>query len=519
MYSSSHYLAVHPPELQQGTTIRGRWGGWGADFHATNFDEQNPLQFQQGRTARLFTFGPPLQKYLPKGKEAEWSLSDGTTLAGREIELSQYGSTLFAIKYGSAGEQLAFSFDKKVVVADLQQGEWSEWIPITLQWKVGIESKPIVTQFKIRVIKLDDDGFFRIRLFYNNLNEYLTEPPAAAADLVENVGPMVDFVDNFPPQLIFYPEDKEVFLEELDMSFDWHTRAASHILSTYDPDIYIHNIYSPNQMLTSRWWMGYIDPQSSRYDDVTEAEREKLWEEVQGMYLKLDGLIGEMLDAADENTFVVLSSDHGANPLDKWVHLNNLFAQKGWLHYEFDPLSGEPIIDWENSTVIYLKMDNVYIDPDGLGGDYFRSSGEAYDRLRDDVMVALEELTDVEEGEKPVVKIVKWEDASFLDLPQDRVGDLIIVNQAGYGWNEEPTEGGELFSTPLKTGYKQAILPDETQAMWTPFIIVGPGIKKGYMLDNPIHHQDQYPTIMKLMGIAAPIQSDGDVIASILSQD
>ena len=33
-----------PPELKNGITIRGRWGRWGADFHAVNFqDDAEPL--------------------------------------------------------------------------------------------------------------------------------------------------------------------------------------------------------------------------------------------------------------------------------------------------------------------------------------------------------------------------------------------------------------------------------------------------------------------------------------------
>ena len=31
----------------------------------------------------------------------------------------------------------------------------------------------------------------------------------------ESIGPMMDFVDNFPPQLIYYPEDKDTFIDKL----------------------------------------------------------------------------------------------------------------------------------------------------------------------------------------------------------------------------------------------------------------------------------------------------------------
>ena len=72
-------------------------------------------------------------------------------------------------------------------------------------------------------------------------------------------------------------------------------------------------------------------PKSARYSAVSEQNRVKLWEEVKDMYKKLDDIIGEILSVTDQNTYVVLSSDHGAVPLDRFVNLNNLFTKKAGL--------------------------------------------------------------------------------------------------------------------------------------------------------------------------------------------
>jgi len=508
-----------PPELEQGTTVRGRWGGWGADFHATNFEDDQGQRFNQGRGKRLFFFGPELTLY-PESTDADEQFAESFSKA-KWISLEKYGAKIYAYLYDSSNDnkinydRIAFSHDKEDLIADLKQGEWSAWLPIVLDWKVNDKVVKVDTFVKIKIIKINDDGFYRIRFFYNNLNKHITKPAEIADQLVEGAGPMVDFVDNFPPQLIFYdPEDKETFLEEAEMSFDWHKAATSFILDNYDPDIFISDIYSPNQMLTSRWWMGYIDPSSSRYNSVSDEEREKLWDEVEHMYTKLDDIVGEFLDNSDKNTYFVLSSDHGAVPLDKWVRLNNLFARKGWLKFTVDKVSGEPVIDWDNSKVIYLKMAHVYIHPEGLGGDWTRASGDEYEKLREEVRNSLLELDD--NGVKPVVVAYDWADApKFLDLPTDRVGDLVIVNKAGYGWNEEMTSDKNIFDLPLKTGYKQAILADETKGMWTPFIIMGPGVKKGYALENPINSEDQYPTIMTLLNKDFATDVDGIVLNQI----
>ena len=59
---------------------------------------------------------------------------------------------------------------------------------------------------------------------------------------------------------------------------------------------------------------------------------------------------------------------------------------------------------------MYLKMAHVYINPNGLVGDYQRAEGAEYEKLRDQVISVLNDLQD-ENGAKSVVDIVKWENA------------------------------------------------------------------------------------------------------------
>lgn len=510
-----------PPEIEKGVVLRGRWGGWGADFHALNFEKKGNLlqRIKQGRATRLFFFGPQLTQYIDEQEPQGWDNTPESYSGAFEVALEGWGATVYAYVYDSTNDdrvnfdKIAFSLDKKEIFADLSEGEWSDWQPITLKWKVDDKEVDVPSDVVATVIKLDDDGFFRLRLFYNNLNPFITFPSEASDAMKNSAGPMVDFVDNFPPQLIYYEEDKQTFIDEANMSFDWHEAAVSAVMKNFSPNVVIHDIYTPNQMLTSRWWMGYIDPDSARYNDVSEEEREKLWQEVEGMYKRLDDIVGEMLRVAGKNTYLVFTADHGAVPLDRWVHLNNLFAQKGWLKFTINSQTGEPIIDWKNSKVIYLKMTHVYVKPEGLAGDYNRSSGPEYEALRNEVINTLLSLED-ENGIKPVIEVIKWEDAKkFQQLDPERVGDLVITNKPGYGWNEEMTADLELFSEPLKSGYKQAIKAEDSTGMWAPFIIAGPGIKEGHYLgDSPIEMVDEYPTIMTALKQDIPNFVQGKIL-------
>lgn len=505
-----------PPELDKGITIRGRWGGWGADFPAVIFEPQNSnVTSKLGRERRLFFLGPELTRYIQSDIAGEFKKARSFSPV-LHLNLNAHGENVQAYIYDTVNDKkvnydkVFFADTKGRKIADLRQGQWSKWSKVKLAWQNTFVESHLI----INVIKLGADGFFRIRFFYDGLNELIVKPPFVARELVSGIGPMADTVDNFPAQLIYYPEDKNTFLDEAGMSLDWHRHAAGFILDKYKPDIFIHDIYTPNQMLTSRWWLGDVEPASAHYKKGSAKEK-NAWQDIFWLYKKLDDILGEAIKRADKNTLIVLSSDHGVIPLNKYVRINNLLAKEGFLKFRINPDTNESVVDWNNSKAIYLKMDNIYINPQGLAGNYKRASGKDYEELRSKITNILTNLKD-DNGVKPVAKIVKYEDVEkFLNLPVDRAGDLVIANSAGYGFYEEMTEDLEIFSQPLISGYKQAVLATDEKGMWTPFIIMGPGVKKGYEIKRSIRQIDQYPTIMELLGEKIPDFVEGVSIKEI----
>ncbi|MDD5302400.1 MAG: alkaline phosphatase family protein [Elusimicrobia bacterium] len=489
-----------PPEIRK-TVIRGRWGGWGADTWNMIFESKGKLAERKsmGRAFRLFFLGQPLTKFADTKSGPDGSL---------EASLEAHGLALNAA-VGRTRDRMSFSIAGKGPVADLAEGQWSGWIPVELVFK----GDAFDSQIKIKVIRLWPDGNFRVRVLYNNLNRLITAPGEVADMLTRGVGPMVDHADNWPPQLIFEKEDKQVFLDEMRMSLDWHKRAVPFIYDRLSPDVFIQDTYTPNQMLESRWWQGEVDATREGYSPERAAVA---WKDILEMYQGLDAIMGEAMKKAGKDTLVVLSSDHGVCPLHRLVHLNNLFARKGWLKFTVDPVTGEPAIDWKNTKVVYLKMLHVYVNPKGLAGNWTRASGPEYEALRREVSDAIAELKD-ENGVKPLVKAVTWEDAKRVyDLPQDRIGDLVLETRVNYFWYEEVDETKQLFSTPLTSGYKQSLDPKINACMWTPFVLWGPGVKKGVELEKPISHVDQLPTFLTLMGIKIPAYVQGRVISEAL---
>ncbi|MFH0961835.1 MAG: alkaline phosphatase family protein [archaeon] len=515
-----------PPELENGWTVRGRWSGWGADTPAINFESIEKLEEwkKYGRAFRLFYLGQPLTVFLGSTKKpaqvpSDLSESEDAPLL---VNLSNYGTAIQAFLLSdSAGNYSSAEiyYDGKKV-SDLHQGERTGWFSVNLSFSnMSFSSEAYVT-----LIKLEPDGKFRFRVFFNNVNKFLTDPLEVAEDLTRNVGPSVDFVDNWPNQLVFEQEDKEVFFAEAMESLDWHRRAAGYVIQKYSPDVFIQDTYTPNQFLEARWWHANVYNNTPKYGGP-EAEAES-WKAILEMYKGVDRILGEARKELPPNSMIILSSDHGIAFLQKEVKINSVFADKGWLFFKTNPTTGEPTIDWNRSRVIFLKMNHVYINPDGLGGNYKRASGPEYEALREEVSETLLSLKD-EDGISPIVsvklgpednsvyeQVVPFDRASeVFSLYPERVGDLVFEQRLGYQTIEE-MDDGPVFVQSLSSGYKQAIDPNST-SLWTPFMIVGPGIKKGYFLEKPISHVDQMPTILHSMNLSIPNHVQGRVLSEI----
>ncbi len=510
-----------PPELSEGVTIRGRWGNWGADAPAVIFEPKSNYNMRKDTIEDFYfsTLDKKLTRFVETSAASGWNVSAPSFSNPIQADFEAHGSKLHAYIYDSTDDRqtsydsVQLATDKHTILAQLKEGQWSEWFPILLSY----DGHAVNSLAKVRVIKIWPDGRFRIRVLYDALNSYLAEPSSVAGELTRQVGPMVDFLDNclclgMAPQLIVEPEDKQVALEEARMSWEWHKKAAGYIIEKWKPDALIQDFYTPNQMLVSRWWLGDVDPHREGYDPV-KAKRS--WQDLLEMYQGVDSIIGEVLDKADENTLIVLSAEHGTAPLYRNVRLNNLFAKKGWLKFSIDKHTHKATIDWKNSKVVYLKMAHIYINPDGLDGDFKRTSGSAYEALRKEVVKELEKLQD-SNGTHPVRRIVRWEDADkAFNMPSHRIGDLVLEATTGYRLWEEMTDNRELFTTPRATGYKEGVNPSDPSVQ-TPFIIAGPGVKQGLALSKPIQHIDQLPTILSLMNVPVPQYVEGQVVKELM---
>lgn len=284
------------------------------------------------------------------------------------------------------------------------------------------------------------------------------------------------------------------------VDLDAHARATARILDTHHPNAFVQVVDLAANLPPPTAWP---DPGAPPTPELLAALQ------------KIDAILAAAMTRTSNDTVIALSSDRGLDPIQVEVRLNNLFASRGWLVTTMDAATGAVTIDWSKTRVVYVDSAHVYINPQGLASPTERALGPAYEHLRDDVVAALTALVD-EGGTAPLAKAVRWEEApGELGLPGDRVGDLVIIAARNVGWSEAITSDGLLFAAPSSPTFASAQDPRTSHGLWTPFVVAGPGVRRGHALAQPITHVDQLPTLLQALGLPIPDAVQGHPIGDI----
>jgi predicted AlkP superfamily phosphohydrolase/phosphomutase len=211
----------------------------------------------------------------------------------------------------------------------------------------------------------------------------------------------------------------------------------------------------------------------------------------------MDRLLGELLALLDEETLLVIVSDHsGTGSAQPLLDVRKVFEQAGLLSYTTDSATGMKKIDWSRTKAFPQRSIHVYLNLKGRDPQGTVEPAD-YDRVVDEVIQAMMDYKDPATGKHPFSLVLRKEDAALLGLWGDRIGDIIYAVRPEYDMehgSELPTARvGELTIRSL-------------------FFMKGPNVKKGLHLQRLVQLTAVSPTIAHLMGFPIPAQAEGAVL-------
>ncbi|MGQ9515006.1 MAG: alkaline phosphatase family protein [Thermoproteota archaeon] len=124
----------------------------------------------------------------------------------------------------------------------------------------------------------------------------------------------------------------------------------------------------------------YVDQSHPKYEDV------KYNELVKEHYVKIDKIMGEFMRSVDEDTFIIIVSDHGFCPVHTEVFLNNYLEEHGFLVR----INGE--VDVKCSKAISYGYGDIWLNIGGREPEGMIAPGEEYEVLREEIADCLMEI-------------------------------------------------------------------------------------------------------------------------------
>jgi predicted AlkP superfamily phosphohydrolase/phosphomutase len=320
-----------------------------------------------------------------------------------------------------------------------------------------------------------------------SLEQQHTYPPPLRREIERVVGEYLFDCTNFRT------EDKANLLEQIYTMTDRRFKLADHFLRTKPWDLFAMVEIGVDRIHHAFW--KDLDPQHRRYDPegpYAQAIRE--------YYVHVDKAIAGLLEHADDDTVVLVVSDHGAKRMDGGIRINEWLRSEGLLATKAEPRElcklSDVGVDW-SGTVAWSEggyYARIFMNVRGREPEGIVEPAD-YERVRDDLAHRIAAIPD-ENGNPIGTKVFKPEEV----YPEvNGVAPDLIVHFGDLLWRSIGTIGGDggIHTFENDTG------PDDANhAQQGILIMAGPGVTPGER--EGMHLLDVAPTVLSLLDIAVP---------------
>jgi predicted AlkP superfamily phosphohydrolase/phosphomutase len=296
----------------------------------------------------------------------------------------------------------------------------------------------------------------------------------------------------------FRTEDKDDLLHQVYDMTDRRFTLADHFLAAKPWELFVMVEMGVDRMHHGFW--KDMDPRHRRHIPGGRYENAIL-----DYYRHVDTLIDRLLAHADDETAVLVVSDHGARRMDGGIRVNEWLMREGLLATLREPagrtVPSEVGIDWSR-TVAWGEggyYGRVFLNVEGREPEGTVPASE-YESVRDDLARRLAAIPDAD-GNPIDTKVFK-PDAIYEQT--NGVAPDLIVHFADLEWRAVGTIGGD---EGVHTFENDTGPDDANHAQDGLLIMIGPGIPSSRR--EGMHLLDVAPTVLDLLGLEIPASMRG----------
>jgi len=398
------------------------------------------------------------------------------------------------------------TIDVQGVQYPVTAGGWSDWI------RIEFDAGPLK--------KVSGTARVYLNSVEPEFNMYLTsiqiDPEDPVVDFTYPGGYSKELVDEMG---LYYtlgmPEDTnaltderisdEVFLEQVAQIEEEREKMFWYEYDRFDSGVFAFVFDTSDRVMHTFWDEDVLAENAD--DELT------INESVKAYYIDKDRVLGDVLDRIDNETALMVLSDHGFTGFKRAVSINTWLVENGYMSLTQKPdekNSGElfEFVDWSNTRAYSLGFTNIYVNLKGREGKGIVEENER-EKLVNEIIEKLEGLRDPATGKKVITRIYRREEIYKGEFVEN-APDIVIGFSPGYRMGWQNAIGGltpEIFSDNLKK--------------WDGDHIVDPSHVPGVLFTNfeiekPDPQQvDIAPTVLSMLGLEVPQEMEGEPLESL----
>jgi predicted AlkP superfamily phosphohydrolase/phosphomutase len=456
-----------------------------------------------------FTTDPADKRSLVSGQQCPLELTPGGArgeLPGPENTLIDKGGELripFTIvlpKDGSGPAQLRLP-DQTI---ELHRDRYTPWISLSYKAAVGFTVKAIA-----RFLLLDQHPHLRLYVTPIQIDPEspalpISHPVSYSIYLAKRNGPfatlgVAEDTSGLNERVIgedaFLQQSQDIHQERERMFFDAleKTRQGA-VVCVFDlTDRVQHMFFRYHE--DEHWGASETDP---RYANV-----------LRDLYVQMDGLVGRVMQEIDDDSVLMVLSDHGFKPFRRAVELNRWLQENGYLAE--NPTAPTPDllqrVDWSRTRAYAVGFGGIYLNLAGREAKGIVPKQDAA-LLKREIMEKLRALRDPERPGCPVSQVYDRDQAYQGPYVAD-APDLVVGFAPGYRVAWETVTGGfgpsVISDNPRPWSGDHNMNPPEVPGMLF--------CNRRIDVDRP-SITDIAPTVLDLFGVPAPAHMDGKSVMS-----
>jgi len=300
----------------------------------------------------------------------------------------------------------------------------------------------------------------------------------------------------------FRTENKDDLLAQIYRMAERQHTVVKHLMTSRPWDFFMHVDMGVDRMHHGFW----------KFFDVTHPKHEPgnpYENAIRDYYVHLDAQIGERLALLDEETAVLVVSDHGAKPMVGGICFNEWLKKEGYLVLEHQPAGIVPLekceVDWSRTRAwgsggyyarLFLNVKGR--EPEGI------IEPEDYERVRDELAERIAAITDPEG--KPIGSVAYKPEDIYAEV--NNIAPDLIAYFGNLSWRSLGSLGtGQVHTFENDTG------PDDANHAQEGLYIYYNPQRPGEGSGPRRHLMDVAPTLLDLVGVDVPKDMRGSSFA------